>query len=59
MAGAKNGNGFDGHKWYLNMMHKRTKAALKKTEEAFIQEHRDDSDEELLNLIVERAKELK
>lgn len=49
---------FDGQLWYEKTMDKRTRAALKEKEEAFIKEHADDSDNQLLAVIRNRAGEL-
>ncbi len=49
---------FDGQLWYRKTMDKRTRAVLKEKEEVFREEHKNDSDEELLAVIQKRAREL-
>ena len=51
-------NRFDGQLWYEKKMNERTKAALEEKEEAFIKEHANDSDSQLLAVIRNRAREL-
>lgn len=57
--GRKTGSGFNGSKWYANLIHKRTKKALQAADEAFILSHEEDTDEELLAYLTEVAAELK
>ena len=56
--GDSHGNRFDGQLWYEKKMDERTKAAMKEKEEAFIKEHANDSDSQLLAVIRNRAREL-
>ena len=52
------GPNFDSQRWYDTTMDQRTREAIYQRAVEFEQEHENDSDEELLNLIRERTDEL-
>ena len=49
------GSNFNGQNWFETMMDTRTRNAVRERRKAFETEHRDDSDEQLLRLMQERA----
>ena len=49
------GNNFNSQRWYETMLDARTQSALRERQAAFAAEHRQDSEEELLALMRERA----